>query len=344
VPAAREPIVVASGADSGYARALSVMLQSLGERLDAARTLELHVIDGGLRAGERARLEAGLDARTTLRWHSPDPTRFAGLPLWGRMSPATYDKLQVVDLLPREIERALWLDADLLVLDDLAKIWDRELEERSTCAVQDSVVPFLASRFGLAGAEARRHPPGTKYFNAGVLLFAPRRWREREVVPRALDYLRRFRDSVSFWDQEGLNAALAGDWLELEPRWNLNVDQATHGRRRDGAATLREEASVLHYCGRQKPWRYPGRNASFALYYEVLDRTGGAGWRPAPSWTWRALDGYSRSHLRPLLLPLERFWMSCEQRFTRRYLIANTTGGAAADKTEGTAPAREPAP
>lgn len=321
MPDTRDSIVVVSGADSGYARALSVMLQSLGERLDAARALELHVIDGGFRAGERERLEAGLDARTTLQWHSPDRTRFAGFPLWGRMSPATYDKLQVVDLLPRGIERALWLDADLLVLDDLAKIWDRDLEGRSTCAVQDCVVPFLASRFGLAGAEARRHPPRTKYFNAGVLLFSPGRWRELEVVPRALDYLRRFRDSVSFWDQEGLNAALVGDWLELEPRWNFNVDHATqHDRRHDGALKLRAEASVLHYCGRQKPWRYPGRSASFALYYEVVDRTGAAGWRPAPSWAWRALDGYSRSNLRPLLLPLERLWMTCEQRFTRHYL------------------------
>jgi lipopolysaccharide biosynthesis glycosyltransferase len=319
VPAAREPIVVASGADSGYARALSVMLKSLGERLDAARSLELHVLDGGLRPGERELLEAGLDARTTLSWHSPDRARFAGLPLWGRMSPATYDKLQVVDLLPSGVERAIWLDADLLVLDDLAKIWDRDLAERSTLAAQDSVVPFLASRFGLAAAEARRHPSRTKYFNAGVLLFAPGRWREREVVPRALDYLRRYRDRVSFWDQEGLNAALVGDWLELDPRWNLNVDRAAQDGREDGVPALRAKASLLHYCGRQKPWRYPGRSASFALYYEVLDRTGAAGWRPAPTWTWRALDGYSRSHVRRLLMPLERLWMMGEQRFTRRY-------------------------
>ncbi|MGH7338016.1 MAG: glycosyltransferase family 8 protein [Myxococcota bacterium] len=318
----REPIVVASGADSGYARALSVMLRSLRERLDPARALELHVIDGGLRAGDRERLEAGLDARTTLRWHSPDRTRFAGLPLWGRMSPATYDKLQVVDLLPRGIERALWLDADLLLLDDPAKIWDRDLGTHSTLAAQDAVVPFLAARFGLADAEARRHPPCTKYFNAGVLLFAPGRWREREVVPRAFDYLRHHRDSVSFWDQEGLNAALIGDWLELEARWNVNVDQATrHGRGRHATSPWHGEASLLHYCGRQKPWRFPGRSASFAIYYEVLDRTDAAGWRPEPSWTWRALDGYSRSRLRPLLLPLERLWMACEQRFTRRYLI-----------------------
>ena len=67
-----------------------------------------------------------------------------------------------------------------------------------------------------------------------------------------------------FWDQEALNAVLAGKWGALDPRWNriANPRGALPGEGQDGAW-------IYHFAGNVKPWAYPdGR--SFA-------RCGGSG-------------------------------------------------------------------
>ena len=323
----RETVVVASGADAAYARALAVVARSICRRLDPACALELHVADGGLGDAGRTAVRAGLDARATVAWHAPPRACLAGLPVWGRMSPATYDKLLLLDSLAELAERAIWLDADLLVLDDLAALWRSETAGRSALAAQDAVVPWLDSPFGLAACEARRHPTRSKYFNAGVVVVDLARWRRERVVARAFDYLRRHRATVSFWDQEGLNASLAGDWGELEPRWNVNVDESLAGEL--GAADptrLRAAASILHFCGRQKPWRSLSSGSASVLYYEVLDETAAAGWRPGSTLAARLRERYAGSRWRRGLRPVERLWMAWEHRATRRYLSAAELG------------------
>ena len=64
------------------------------------------------------------------------------MPLWGRMSATTYQKLTLGEWLPVEIERALWLDCDMLVLAAIALL--------ATCSF---VCLLLALRAFRAGGE-----------------------------------------------------------------------------------------------------------------------------------------------------------------------------------------------
>ncbi len=262
-------------------RPLAVTLVSLLAHLDKARQLVVHVIDRQIPSADKELLARSLgDGAVTVCWHSPDRLRLVGVPLWGRMSISVYDKLLIADLALPEVDQALWLDSDTLVLADVAPVWDRGPGHHSLLAVQDSLVPLVSSRFGVARYRDLGLRPDAKYFNAGVMLMNLTQWRQRQVSGRALDYLKKYANDVSFWDQEGLNAVLSGEWGELDPAWNWSVNL----RWANGDRVTNGAAKIIHFNGNLKPWTYDRRDAHYRAYYEYVDRTPWPGWRPSTSW------------------------------------------------------------
>ena len=314
-------VVVGCAADGGYALPLAVMLRSVAARLDPGHELVVYAVDAGLAAEDRDRIARSLDARTSLVWVPPERSAFTGLPLWGRMPIATYDKLALARWLPATEERVVWLDADLLVLGDLAELWRTDLGGAVIGASPDARVATVGARFGIRGFAALGLAPGDKYFNAGVMLVDLARWRTEGVEERALGYLRQNRSRVYFWDQEALNAALAGRWHELAPRWNWTPNTG-EGPDHPQTHPTAPSPDILHFSGNLKPWRYAGSGPAHDLYYRTLDDTAWAGFRPAARIGGRALARYESSALRRFALPLERCALALLRAATLRYASA----------------------
>jgi lipopolysaccharide biosynthesis glycosyltransferase len=230
------------------------------------------------------------------------------------MTSTTYHRLLLPQLLPEDVTRAIWLDCDLLVTTDLARLWETDLGGFHLLAVREPIVPLVSSRYGIRRWQelglSRDHP----YFNAGVMLVDIERWRNDEIGTLAGDYLRQARD-VMFWDQEGLNAVLPGRWGELDPRWNATASAS----RRRGAEGAHAAPWIVHFTGALKPWRLPEPSSGpRLLFYHHLDQTPWAGWRPRWTPGSVALGWYESSTFRHLLSPVEPWVMlSARRRLSR---------------------------
>lgn len=308
------PLVIACAANGRYALPLAVMLRSALAHVSPATAIDIYVVSDGIDRAARDRVIASLPPATSVHWVERPRDEFAGLPNWGRMALTTYHKLTLGAWLPAHVTRAIWLDCDVLVTGDLARLWALDLGANVALAAQDVVVPRVSSRFGIAGYRDLGMSPDTKYFNAGVMLVDVARWRREDVAGRAQGYLRRFGKRVWFWDQEALNATLAGRWGALDPRWNWNplIDRLAM---RDPQAA---DPWIIHFSGNLKPWTYRGTSPRHALYNEWLEQTAWRGFRPARSWRGRALAAYESSRLRALLYPLEQFQMRMVRWLTAR--------------------------
>ncbi len=212
--------------------------------------------------------------------------------------------------LPARVQKAIWLDCDLLVLDDLARLWREPLAGNVALAVQDERVPFVSSLFGIAAYRRLGLAAGARYFNAGVIVVDVERWRAERIATRATAYLQEIGERVFFLDQESLNVALAGSWGALDRKWNTNPAIAglladRSGRATDGGPT---PPSIVHFTGNLKPWNYDNASAYYARYYQLVDETASAGSRPAPSWRMSALARYETSWLRRWMYPFEQWW------------------------------------
>jgi lipopolysaccharide biosynthesis glycosyltransferase len=142
------------------------------------------------------------------------------------------------------------------------------------------------------------------------------RWRDDDVTGQAVEFLRRFRHAVYFWDQEALNAVLAQNWGELDPRWNANAGLPPAR----ASAVDADDPWIVHFAGRLKPWAYPSHEPARMLYYRYLDMTVWAGCRPRASWFGQLLAMYETSAVRRALLPTERWALRLQRAVSRRYV------------------------
>ena len=313
-PKASGPIRLIMAADSDYAIPLAVTVRSAVEKTQ--KPVELLVLDGGLTPNNREQLlDSWPAARLTVRWLEVNARQVGKLPVWGRMKSVTYYRLLLSDLAPAGWTKALWLDCDILLLNDLSTLWDLEMSDWPLLAARDLVVPCLGSPYGVTAWQDLNLDPRLPHFNAGVMLLDLERWRAEHIGERAMGYLRQHGDRVCFFDQEALNAVLAGCWGELDPRWNQIASMA--GQRFLDTSHLDSEVYrqvvenpfLVHYSGSLKPWKCFGLAEYWKPWYEVLDRTAWAGWRPPITLRTIALGLYSRK-LRPWLYPLEVWYIA----------------------------------
>ena len=309
----RDEIIVVCGTDGSYPAPLSVMLRSAIDNLAQHFTLTAYVLYSEVSEADRERVSQSIpDGRASIHWINVDTSKIAGVPLWGRMPVSTYFKLFLTDLLPADVTRAVWLDCDVLVRGDLGELWKTELAGCDAAAVQDQLVP-LASSFGGIARHRELGISDSRYFNAGVMVIDLVAWRNQRVTARALEYLKRSWKSVVFWDQEGLNVALAGRWSELPAKWNHNVSLPFNRTR-----ALHRPPSILHFAGMLKPWIYRTRDPDWSQYIEYLDKTAWRGMRPRRTPVALAVSLYERSGMRPLIYPLETLAMDVVRRMSQR--------------------------
>ncbi len=307
-------VVIACAADAGYALPLAVMLNSMGSHAAAGIRIEAYVLDDGIAAADKDRVAASVPSNIRLVWRQP-VSSMQDLPTWGRMSSTTYQKLTLDEWLPPDLGRVIWLDCDLLVLDDIGELWRAPMQASIVMAAQDQRVPMVSSQFGVAAWRQLGMGPQSKYFNAGVLLVDLARWRERQVRRRSIEYLRSYAKRVYFWDQEALNAVLADAWGELDPQWNCNPMLARLPAPGDGAGPIGQR--IVHFSGSLKPWKSAGSGRWREFYLGYMDRTAWAGARPKPRWRDGILDWYEASALRWFLYPAEQFSTRVLRAFTR---------------------------
>ena len=101
MPTVEGSVVVACAVDERYVVPLAVMLASLTDRLGPARPALVYVLDSGVSAENRERLERSLLREDVeLRWVEVHASQFSDLPIWGRMSTSTYHRLMLPEFLP----------------------------------------------------------------------------------------------------------------------------------------------------------------------------------------------------------------------------------------------------
>jgi lipopolysaccharide biosynthesis glycosyltransferase len=318
---AQQDIVLVSGADDGYAMPLAATVRSAAAELRGDRRLRLFILDGGLTADSKARLAASWqDPRLSVEWLQPEVNRIRDLPVSDHISSAAYLRLLMAELLPRDVRRVIYLDADMLVRRDLADLWDEPQGDHPVLAVQDMAAPYLdaaaaAANFDrchrrlaaarpVANYEQLGLPADGKYFNSGLLVIDLERWRREDLGQRVLDCLREHRRHVLWWDQYALNVVLAGRWRPLDLRWNQGAHIYTYPTWRESwldretFAQVRLDPWIVHYCSPDKPWHYFCRHPFTRDFRRALRDTAWSDWRPArpPKYLSRLWD----FHYRPL--------------------------------------------
>lgn len=173
------------------------------------------------------------------------------LPLIAHYTIDTYTRLWIKEFFPQNVNRVLYLDADIVVVGSLAPLWFADLNGALLGAVD---IPGSDQGVTLLGLN---HEDG--YFNAGVLLIDLEQWRTIRAEEIVLDYVRNNPDRIMY-DQDALNACFHACTKRLDYRWNVirpfYREPVTLPLDRAEIEAIRREARIIHFNGGSKPWSY----------------------------------------------------------------------------------------
>jgi len=272
------PVIVCI-ADDKYSMPLAVVLCSIVENLKKYKKVHAIVVGGGISPQNRKRVSDSVcSSKIDLEWIVPDKEftdKLKNLKTFAWLNIMTYYRLILPDLLEKDHKKVIVLDTDVIVKGDISQLWDEDLDDQYVAAAQN-LDWFVSSSRGLMNYKQLGLDPKLKYFNAGVMVVNLENWRRDATASKILHYLVENDDYIRWCDQDGLNAVLAGQWKEVDALWNYEAIPNPYDEEKIC------KANILHFTGPKKPWHHKFSHPTQDLFFEYLDKTDWAGWRPRP--------------------------------------------------------------
>ncbi|MBQ3090215.1 MAG: glycosyltransferase family 8 protein [Oscillospiraceae bacterium] len=200
-----------------------------------------------------------------------DETLFTGAPVSRQYPQEMYYRLLAPCLLPPELDRVIYLDPDILVINPIRPLWETDLQGNLFAAAAHTGKTELANDFNRFRLKTEH-----QYYNSGVLLIDLERGRE-EIRPEELfTYAREHPRELILPDQDILNILYGNRILALDDYiWNYDARNfSSYLLRSSGQADLDwvvSHTAILHFCGRAKPWKAHYRHR-FGLLYKHYAR------------------------------------------------------------------------
>jgi lipopolysaccharide biosynthesis glycosyltransferase len=251
------PISVIAGADDRFAIGLAVTLFSALANLDPGSAIDFYIIDGGISDRNKQKLQQVLtrdSVSVRLRWLQPNLEALQTLQISDRWGLAAFFRLLAPELLPPELDRVIYLDSDLVIEGNLQELWEKELGNSPALAVQDYWIPYVSMPCALPETyQQLRLAADAAFFNSGMIVLNLKQWREHNLAQKALDYADRFHA----FDQEAINAAMAGEWKRLDWSWNVQVCGVVRPAMKlpDQPERMVQKAAIIHFNSPDKPWQ-----------------------------------------------------------------------------------------
>ncbi|KAL9999683.1 putative polygalacturonate 4-alpha-galacturonosyltransferase [Helianthus debilis subsp. tardiflorus] len=177
--------------------------------------------------------------------------------------PLNYARNYLGDILDPSVTRVIYLDSDVIVVDDVIKLWSVSLTSLTGSTVIGAPVychvnftGYFTDRFwydpGLSGLFEGKRPC---YFNTGLMVMDLVRWR-REGYRTRIEKWMEVQKTERIYELGSLPPFLlvfGGDVAEIDHRWNqhgLGGNNRVHSCRSLHPGPV----SLLHWSGKGKPW------------------------------------------------------------------------------------------
>ena len=181
-----------------------------------------------------------------------------------------YYRLLAGELLPENLDKIIYIDPDILVINSLKEIWETDIRDFLFAAASHTGKTDMANNVNKI-----RLGTDTDYYNSGFLLINLKRAREEIVPEEIFAYADRNYKNLLLPDQDILNAMYGDKVLPLNDSiYNYDArNYSSYLLRSKGEEDLEwvmENTVVLHFCGRDKPWKKNHRTKFTALYRHYM--------------------------------------------------------------------------
>lgn len=165
---------------------------------------------------------------------------------------ATFIRFDVPNIL-EQYDKILYLDVDMIIKGDLSELYQKDIGETYAGVVCDIGELFykLTDRTNV-----------DNYFNAGMILYNAKRYREEGICEKLIDIYKNQYKKLLLMDQDALNIAFKNQITMLSPIYNFQQSCSEYWKNKVvkyynlKAEDIKPENLVIIHYTRMKPWTY----------------------------------------------------------------------------------------
>ena len=248
-------------ADDNYLPYLAVTVQSIADHGTDGNIYDIKILSNGFSEENLKRLQAMELPRVEIEvidiTKAVDGHRnHLRARLRDYYSESIFYRVFIGSLFP-QLERAIYIDCDIVLVDDIAKLYDTDIGDNIFGAVADECIPAVTAFCEYV--EKWVGVPAGKYINSGVLVINLVEFRRAKIEKKITEYASKYNFDTVAPDQDYLNFLCRGRIYYLDYTWNKQPNTAR--------PTPVSELHLIHYNMFNKPWHY-----SDVLYEEEFWR------------------------------------------------------------------------
>ena len=174
-----------TASDENYAPYLSVMIATALENCNKTRRIKFYVIDDGLSEYSKEGLEETVNkysSNASIQFLTVEKDIYEDFLVSDHITTTAYLRISLPNLLAKEdYKKVLYLDSDVLVLDDIVKLYDEPLNGKTIGAIIDPGQVKALERLGIDSDDL--------YFNSGVMVIDIDQWNKKEITEKTIHFL-----------------------------------------------------------------------------------------------------------------------------------------------------------
>lgn len=255
--------------DSKYIPPLKVLLNSMFLN-NKEENITVYLLHSSLKKAEIDHLrEFVATYKQTLFPIFIDDHYFDDAPVLRHYTKEMYYRLAAHKFLPESVERILYLDPDIVVLNPIREFYEMDFENNLFIAAEHEMTARIALPFNRLRL---RVPQAKGYFNTGVLLMNVALMRELVQMEDIYQFIEDNKLLLVLPDQDVMNG-LYWDKIKKVDSFRYNYDARYYERMKlipnikyNDLEWIEKNTVFLHYCGKDKPWN-PGYKGDLGFYY-----------------------------------------------------------------------------
>jgi len=166
----------------------------------------------------------------------------------------TFYRLLIGELLPKEVDKCIYLDVDICVQKDLSELFNIDMGDNYIAGVVSPVYYFNEK----IHCQRLNLPSMKKYVNVGMLVMNLKQIRKDNMTQIFIELSKRNFDSQ---DQDVLNVACFGKIMTIPPKYNAMVLHLKGNNPllkdiygEEEIIEAKNSPHIIHYSNKNKPW------------------------------------------------------------------------------------------
>lgn len=258
-----------------YAKQLNVLLNSI-QYSNPNELSKVYVLNKDLKKEHKKEIEKGINKEiVNIKYLKISEDDMEDFVLFEKKDSKEFAfRIFATKYLPKTLDRILYLDSDVIVINELKKLYEMDFEGNYYIATTH--VKRLLHKFHEIRLNIDEKVP---YIDKGVLLINLKELRKRDIKKDIEEYLKEKKLKVFLSTEQDIITAVYGDKIKLVDslKYNLgdrelNFYNINHYKNPIGLKWIHKNTVIIHYYGKNKPWEND-YNGKLGCFYHNLERS-----------------------------------------------------------------------